>query len=95
MTRHKHFLFHDSDDFKRLRDAFEAAGYTDAGVLEALEIKDFPSIRGSDVPLLLRRTKRSTPLDTLIRLFLMEVPCQTRTSSSLMSSGRVRKGPRS
>lgn len=68
------FSFEDPEDFHRLRGVLEAANYTDGGVLEALGIKDFPSIRGDDVPLLLRRTKRGTPLDTLIRLFLIEVP---------------------
>lgn len=67
------FSFRNPDDFRRLRDVFNSAGYNDKGVLECLAVKDFPSIRGNDVPLLLRRTKRSTPLDTLIRLFLVEV----------------------
>ncbi len=39
-----------------------------------LNLKEFPSIRERDVPLLLRLTSRGTPLETLIRLFLIEVP---------------------
>ncbi len=69
------FSFQDPGDFSRLRGVFEKAGYTDKGILEALGVKDVPSIRGSDVPLLIRRTSRGTPLDTLIRLFLIEAPC--------------------
>jgi SAM-dependent methyltransferase len=69
------FSFQDPEDFHRLRGVLEAAGYTDAGILEALGVKDFPSIRGDDIPLLLRRTNQGTPLDTLIRLFLIEMPC--------------------
>jgi SAM-dependent methyltransferase len=69
------FAFQEPDDYDRFRDVLEKAGYTDSGVLEALGVKDFPSIRGSDTPLLLRRTNRGTPLDTIIRLFLIEVPC--------------------
>ena len=67
--------FKNPDDFTRLRDVFEKAGYTDKGVLNVIGVKDFPSMKGTDVPLLLRRTKDNTPLNTLIRLFLIEVPC--------------------
>lgn len=70
--------FQHPDDFKRLRDVFEAARYTDAAVLEVLGVKDISSLRGEDVPLLLRRTNHSTPLDTFIRLFLIEVPCNIK-----------------
>ncbi|MCK7510901.1 MAG: hypothetical protein MZV70_47070 [Desulfobacterales bacterium] len=40
-----------------------------------LRVRDFPSLRGGDVPLLLHRTGGGSALDTLIRLFLVEVPC--------------------
>jgi SAM-dependent methyltransferase len=68
------FSFQDPEDYQRLREVLESVNYTDAGILEALRVKDFPSIRETDVPLLLRRTNRGTQLDTLIRLFLIEVP---------------------
>ena len=74
--------FDDPDDYQRLQEAFEKVNYTgtvdykkDVGVLETLGVKDFPSMKGTDVPLLLRRTNARTPLNTLIRLFLIEVPC--------------------
>jgi hypothetical protein len=63
----------------RLREVFEKAGYADKGILDVIGIKDFPSMKGTDVPLLLRRTKDNTPLNTLIRLFLIEVPCDMET----------------
>jgi hypothetical protein len=66
--------FSDPEDYGRLRSILGAAGYTDAGILGVLRTKDFPSIRDRDIPLLLRCTNRGTPLDTLIRLFLIEVP---------------------
>jgi hypothetical protein len=69
------FSFQDPEDFQRLRGVLDSIGYTDSGILEALGVKDFPSIQGTDVPLLLRRTNKGTPLDTLIHLFLIEVPC--------------------
>ena len=68
------FSFKDPADFDRMRDVLNEAGYTDSGVLEALGVKKFSAIGGSDVHILLRRTKQGTPLDTLIRLFLLEVP---------------------
>jgi methylase of polypeptide subunit release factors len=68
--------FTDPDDFQRLREVLEAAGYTDKGVIEALGVKDFPSMRGSDQLLLLHRTSHAAPLDTFVRLFLMEVPVE-------------------
>ena len=66
--------FSDLDDYGRLTSILETAGYTDAGILEVLRVKDFPSIRERDIPLLLRCTNRGTALDTFIRLFLIEVP---------------------
>jgi SAM-dependent methyltransferase len=73
------FSFSGPEDHKRLRDVFSAAGYTDAGILEALGVKDVGAIQAGDLPQLLHRTNRGTPLDTLIRLFLIEVPCAPET----------------
>ncbi|MBI4850160.1 MAG: methyltransferase [Nitrospirae bacterium] len=79
MTISKHSApfssFKDPADFQRLRGVFEAAGYCNTNVLEKLGVRDFPSIRGSDVSLLLSKTGGGTALDTIIRLFLIEVPC--------------------
>lgn len=71
---HCPLAFEDLDDFSRLRDVLAAAGYTDRGVAEALGIDDARSLSGQDVPLLLRKTSGGTPLETLIRLFLIDVP---------------------
>ncbi|MHC1742003.1 MAG: methyltransferase [Syntrophobacteraceae bacterium] len=51
-----------------------SAEYNESGVRELLKLDDFPSLRGGDMPLLLRRTANGRPLDTLVRLFLMERP---------------------
>lgn len=66
--------FREPKDYDLLRKVLETVGYTNEGVLEALRVKDFPSIKDRDFPLLLRCTNRGTPLDMLIRLFLIEVP---------------------
>jgi hypothetical protein len=66
--------FDDPNDFRRLRELLARANYTDDGIMEALGISDFSTPRAGDLPPLLRRTNRGTPLDTLIRLFLIGVP---------------------
>ncbi len=66
--------FPDPDDFERFRSVLEGAGYTDKGVVEALGVREFSSVRGDDLPLLLRCTSKGTPVDIFIRLFLMQVP---------------------
>ena len=76
-SNQNHFLFsfQDPEDFRRLKGVFEAAGYTDAKILSTLGVKDLSAIQGDNMPLLLHRTGRGTPLDTFIRLFLIKVPC--------------------
>lgn len=76
------FSFRDPVDYQSLRDVLEAAGYNDSGVLEAVGTDDARSIQESDVPLLLNRTNGGSPLDTLIRLFLIEVPCDAEAVQS-------------
>jgi len=66
--------FSSVDDYERLRKVLDTAGYTDKGVIEALGVKDSPSLSGHDLPVLLRRTGQGTPVDLFVRLFLMEVP---------------------
>lgn len=66
--------FSDPHDYARLRAVLDAAEYSDKGIIESLGVTDFPSMRGSDTVLLLHRTRDVTPLNTLVRLFLMEVP---------------------
>jgi hypothetical protein len=66
--------FEEPEHVRELRDALERAGYRDSGILELLGVKDFPAIRGKDLPLLLHRTRGGGPLETLVRLFLVEVP---------------------
>ena len=51
--------------------------FVESKILEKLGVPDFPSLKGTDVPLLLKRTDSGSTLDTLIRLFLIDVPCGT------------------
>jgi hypothetical protein len=66
--------FEQPDEVRRLREALDRAGYRDSRILDLLGVKDFPSLRGSDLPLLLYRTRGGSPLETLVRLFLVETP---------------------
>ena len=66
------FAFSDPDDYTRMRDILETAGFMDRRVLETIGISDLPSIDGNEHPLLLERTASGSPLHTLIRLFLMD-----------------------
>src|SRR5512135_1073445 len=68
------FTFPDPEDYKTFRRVLLDAGFTAAGVMKTLGIQGPPTIRENDIPVLLRRTRQGTPLDLLIRLFLIEVP---------------------
>lgn len=56
-----------------LRSLLLAAGFTPKGILDTIGVKDSVSIRESDVLLLTHRTRGGSPLETLIRLFLLEM----------------------
>jgi SAM-dependent methyltransferase len=58
----------------RLREAFDAAGYTSAAIEDAPGALEFPSRSGQNLPRLLRLTSGGTPLHTLLRLFVLGVP---------------------
>lgn len=62
------------DDYRRMRDLFLEANFTQAGVLETLGITRIHSLRADDLPTLMRKTAELTPLDCFIRLFLIEAP---------------------
>ncbi|HQI81130.1 MAG TPA: methyltransferase [Deltaproteobacteria bacterium] len=74
-----------SEKMAGIRKAFHRAGYTRTGILERLRARDFPSLRSSDIPILLHRTASGDALDTLIRLFLVEAPCDTDAVSEAAS----------
>ncbi len=57
---------------RALREVLASAGFTPEGILDTIGVTDGVSIKESDILLLMRRTRGRTPLETLIRLFLME-----------------------
>lgn len=67
------FNFEDPDDYKRVRDSLAAAGYDDAGVTGILG-EGLSSLAEKKLAVSLRRTRGGTPLELLIRLFILGVP---------------------
>jgi SAM-dependent methyltransferase len=59
---------------RAVRDVFEAAGYTDEGIVGALGTTTLAGLGPKRLPALLRRTAGGSPLETLIRLFILDVP---------------------
>lgn len=62
------------ENLQTLRSVLKTTGFTPEGVLDTLGVKNSLSIGESDILLLLHRTRKGTPLDTFIRLFLIDVP---------------------
>src|SRR5262245_39418079 len=67
------FDFPDPEDYARVRSVFERAGYTDEHISEALRTEGLTAVGVKRLPPLLRRTAGGTPLETLIRLFILGV----------------------
>src|SRR5262245_66141408 len=58
--------------YARIRDVLARAGYTDEGVVKVLGVESLNRLRDRRLPSLLRRTGGGTPLDTLVRLFILD-----------------------
>lgn len=71
MQNDQPFTFSRGDGFQRLRQVFDAAGYSNEGVAERLGIGDARSFSQQSMTRLLQATEQCTPLDVLIRLFLI------------------------
>ncbi len=69
------FSFQDQNDYRRFREILQNIGFNEASIIETLNIKHLRSLGEKDIFLLQKRTEGGSPLDTLIRLFLIESPC--------------------
>ena len=58
-------------EYDRLREVLDRADYTEAGIVRCLGFENLGALRGASVPLLLHLTAGGSPLETLIRLFLI------------------------
>jgi SAM-dependent methyltransferase len=63
----------DAAALRRVRDVFDAAGYTDGGLAELLGVDLPPRLGAARLPALLRRTAGGTPRELLVRLFVLGV----------------------
>src|SRR5215471_7529146 len=63
-----------ADNFYRLRQYFADCNYTRDGIRQVLHSNDVGSQRLGNLPLLLHRTRESSQLNALIRLFTLGAP---------------------
>lgn len=68
------FHVHDSSDYHRIRAVVAAAGYTDRDITELLRPEDVNSLGPKKLAAFLHRTAGGSPLETLVRLFVLGVP---------------------
>jgi len=61
----------DRDDFRRMRDVLDAAGYIHAGVCALLQVSDIQGASEARQDLWRWRARGDSPLEVLIRLFLL------------------------
>jgi len=73
---HQPVSLKNANDYARVRDVLAGADFTDRGVVGLLGVESARALSGCDVAQLLRRTNQATPLDTLIRLFLIGAPVE-------------------
>ena len=64
----------DPSDYQRIRAVLAKLDYTDQGVCGLLGIENMSRLREARLPALLWRTRGGTPLETLVRLFVLGQP---------------------
>src|SRR5262245_12194535 len=71
----------------RLRETLDRAGYSESAVLRQLGVLELPPFRKrqQNLPLLLWRTRGGTPLETLVRLFVLGQPASLATVREALS----------
>jgi SAM-dependent methyltransferase len=60
------------DDYGRIRDVLDRAGYTDERIVKLMGVDSLSRLGERKLPPLLRRTSGGTPLETLVRLFILD-----------------------
>ena len=77
---------------RRLREALLAAAFTADGLLDLLGAPAYAALARSETVPALRATRGGTPLDTLVRLFLLQRPVPQRAGRRRPAAGGVRGG---
>jgi methylase of polypeptide subunit release factors len=75
----------DDHDYPRAREVLERAGYSSAGLQEALGTTSLLATGSLDLPPRLRRTRGGTPRETLARLFFLGVPVELEMARRALS----------
>ncbi len=60
-----------TEEYQQIRDVLASADYTDRGVTQVLGVDSLNRLGERKFPVLMRRTAGGTPLETLIRLFIL------------------------
>jgi hypothetical protein len=60
------------DDYGRIRDVLDRAGYTDERIVKLMGVDSLSRLGERKLPPLLRRTGGGSPLETLVRLFILD-----------------------
>lgn len=79
------------DDYTRVREVLAAANYTDEGVVKSLGVDTLTRLGEKRLPVLLRRTSGGTPLETLIRLFILGQPVELAAARAALEPMTVEK----
>lgn len=74
---------------ERVRAALDAAGYTDEGITRALGADHLSHLRDRRLAVLLHRTRGGTPLETLIRVFLLGQPVEAAEFARAVAPGTI------
>lgn len=77
--------FADKSDYARARDLFDQAGFSSADLTKSLKLDD-SGIKEDELPLMMERTKGGTPVETMVRLFLGNVPVETATAERALAA---------
>jgi SAM-dependent methyltransferase len=77
--------FEDPQDSLRAKACFADRGFTDAAVLDKLQLSELGELKEGDVAGLVERTSGGSPLETLIRLFLVGTRVATAAAAEALA----------
>jgi methylase of polypeptide subunit release factors len=77
--------FRDDHDYDRALGVFQTADYTEVAISKAIGREEILRMPASDVPHVLRRTRESSRLNTLIRLYFLGLPVPVEAARSALA----------
>jgi SAM-dependent methyltransferase len=79
--------FRHDHHYDRAREVFQTGNYTEVGISKAIGREDILKMPASDVPHVLRKTRETSRLNTLIRLYFLGLPVSVEEARSALSPG--------